>query len=248
MAIVEIPSGTLIEDETGGFKGIVECIGVDFSGKPALLLRELQISVEVVEKQIYEYYLNLEMLMVGDLRMAERRLRKRIASLINVPEENALSNYNLVKFAEKDGTLDRFSKTKVFPKEEYYICPLNQITIDSAKKLKIKNARSLIKIDSNQALTDDSIACYFVGFCNPPTILFAKSSDVEIGKINDEIRKIENYKEKLEEEKEKGKISEKVYEKLRSEYDEKLEKLIKQVEEMKMRYFVHQDKNAGNSV
>lgn len=226
MAVIEISSGTLIEDVAGSFKGVVECVGVDFSGKPVLLLRELQVSVEAVVKQIYEYYLSLEMLIIGDLKLAERRLRKRIASSINVPEEDALSSPNLVRFAEKDGTLDRFSKTRVFPKEECYICSLDQITIDSTKKLKIKDIHSLIKINSDQALTDSSTVCYFIGFRNPPIILFVKSSDVEISKINDEIRKIEKYKERLEEEKEKGTISEEVYERLRSEYNKRLENLI----------------------
>ncbi|MEM3649044.1 MAG: hypothetical protein QW506_07785 [Thermoproteota archaeon] len=228
MTVVEISPGTLIEDTTGSFRGIVECIGVDPSGKPVILLRRFLRTDEAMAKQIYEYYLKLEINIVGNSSYAERRLRKKIASSLNVPEEKALDNYNLIAFSEKDGTLSKFKTTEV-SYTDYYICPLEQVTISTTKELKIKNTGSLINIGSSQTFTKGTAVCCFIGFSNPPILLFAKSSSVEIDKIADEIKKVEAYIEKLEEERKSGRISKEAYERLKVEYEERLEKLISEL-------------------
>ncbi|MEM2584565.1 MAG: hypothetical protein QXP99_03435 [Thermoproteota archaeon] len=230
MTVVEISPGALIEDESKSFRGIVECVGVDSSGKPAILLRRFYIEEEIMAKQIYEYYLKLEMNMVGNVKLAERRLRKKIASSINVPEEKALEYYNLIAFSEKDGTLSKF-ETRAVSYTNYYICPLEQVVISENKELRIKSIDSLINIGSDQTFTKGTAVCRFIGFSNPPILLFAKPSSVETDKIADEIKKLEAYIEKLEEERKSGRISKDVYEKLKEEYEERLEKLISELKE-----------------
>ena len=105
------------------------------------------------------------------------------------------------------------------------------MVISENKELRIKSIDSLINIGSDQTFTKGTAVCRFIGFSNPPILLFAKPSSVETDKIADEIKKLEAYIEKLEEERKSGRISKDVYEKLKEEYEERLEKLISELKE-----------------